>query len=137
MIVENFKIGDAVRLIAGSKYSSGGTIPSRLFESKLYVRDIRKNGDLVISTSSTGKVTGIVSPNSVVTYVEGMNPNFDSYLVKIIIDTETKVNPTITSRIKNSLKKDGFFTIVDEKDGFGLLKNGLGWIKLEDIKRVN
>lgn len=54
-------IGDKVHLVSGAKYSDGKTIPSWLFKSVLYVRDIRNNGDVVISTLKTGAVTGVVA----------------------------------------------------------------------------
>ena len=54
-------IGDEVRLISGATYTSGKSMPSWLFKKVLYVRDIRNNGDIVISTLKTGAVTGVVS----------------------------------------------------------------------------
>lgn len=55
------KIGDEVRLVSGAKYTSGQAIPNFVFNKVLYVRDIRANGDIVISTLKIGAVTGIVS----------------------------------------------------------------------------
>ena len=47
---ENFKVGDAVRLIPDAKYVSGASVPKWVIASKLYIRTIRANGDYVIST---------------------------------------------------------------------------------------
>ena len=63
-----FKVGDTVRLMEGATYTNGGKIATWIFNSKLYVRDIRKNGDIVFSTLKTGDVTGVVSPNYLVPY---------------------------------------------------------------------
>ena len=56
----NFKVGDEVKLVPGAKYTSGGSIPSWVFNSKLYVREIQGD-NIVISTLKTGAVTGVVS----------------------------------------------------------------------------
>lgn len=54
-------IGDKVKLVSGAKYTSGDTIPSWLFNTALYVRSIRTNEDVVISTLKTGAITGVVA----------------------------------------------------------------------------
>lgn len=48
--VTSYKIGDEVSLISGAKYSSGVLIPNWVIKMKMYVREIRKNGEIVIST---------------------------------------------------------------------------------------
>lgn len=55
------KEGDAVKLVSGAKYISGQSIPDWVFDRTLYVREIRNNGDVVISTVKTGAVTGVVA----------------------------------------------------------------------------
>jgi hypothetical protein len=49
-IESNFKVGDSVSLVSGATYISGKEIPSWLYKTKLYVREVRKNGDVVFST---------------------------------------------------------------------------------------
>lgn len=56
-----FSVGDKVKLISGAKYTSGTSIPSWLFKTTLYVRGIRSNGSIVISTLETGAITGVVA----------------------------------------------------------------------------
>lgn len=58
----NFKVGDEVKLVAGAKYVNGGSIPSWLFNSKLYVRELQ-GSNIVFSTLKTGAITGVVSKN--------------------------------------------------------------------------
>lgn len=53
-------VGDKVKLVSGAKYISGLSIPSWLFNTILYVRGIRFNDQIVISTLKTGAVTGVV-----------------------------------------------------------------------------
>ena len=129
---ETLKIGDAIKLVPGAKYSSGGTIPSWVFKSKLYLREIRKNGDYIISTQKTGAVTGVVKPNAVVKYEAVIVDNsFTPYLVKITADVLNVRSGAGTSyRINTQVKRNGIYTIVGEKNGWGKLKSGAGWISL-------
>jgi N-acetylmuramoyl-L-alanine amidase len=39
-------------------------------------------------------------------------------------------------RINTQVRKYELYTIVDEKNGFGKLKSGAGWIALEYTKRL-
>lgn len=61
---------------------------------------------------------------------------FISYLVTIdcrVLNVREK--PSIVSEIKGTVKEHEVYTIVDEKDGWGKLKSGLGWICLKYTKR--
>lgn len=53
-----FKVGDKVMLKSGAKYASGKSIPSWVFKSTLYVRQVQSNSNVVISTLASGAVTG-------------------------------------------------------------------------------
>ena len=68
--VNGLKKGDAAQLIAGATYTSGGGIPAWVLESKVYVREIRSNGDVVFSTLQTGAVTGTTEGKNLVAWVE-------------------------------------------------------------------
>lgn len=63
-----FKKGDAVKLKPGSKYTSGAAIPTWVINCKLYVREIRANGDIVFSTLQSGAVTGVTKPENFLPY---------------------------------------------------------------------
>ena len=56
----DFKEGDVVKLVSGATYTSGGSIPSWVFSSTLYVRGFRDDG-VIISTLKTGAITGVVA----------------------------------------------------------------------------
>lgn len=56
----SFKVGDAVKLVSGAKYTSGASIPSWVFQKTLYVRTL-KGDSAVISTLKSGAVTGTVA----------------------------------------------------------------------------
>lgn len=58
-------LGDKVKLVSGSKYASGKSIPSWVFKKTLYVRAI--NGQrITVSTLKTGDVTGTVLKQSLI-----------------------------------------------------------------------
>ena len=65
-----FKIGDAAKIKADATYASGTAIPNWIKQSKVYVRDIRDNGDIVFSTVKTGAVTGVIKPKYLIPYTE-------------------------------------------------------------------
>jgi hypothetical protein len=61
---------------------------------------------------------------------------FVSYLVRIIYDTlDVYSEPTFKSKIKLQVKKNGIYTIVEEKGNWGKLKSGAGWIHLNGTKK--
>lgn len=55
------KKGDKVKLTSGAKFVNGKAIPDWLFGTVLYVRQIRSDGNYVISTLKNGPITGAVS----------------------------------------------------------------------------
>ncbi len=70
VVNSSHKKGDEVKLVQGATYISGKAIPGWLFNMKLYVREIRSNGDIVFSTLATGAVTGVTNPANLVPYAE-------------------------------------------------------------------
>ena len=69
-VVSGFKIGDAAKIKADATYASGTAMPNWVKQSKVYVRDIRDNGDIVFSTVKTGAVTGVIKPKHLIPYTE-------------------------------------------------------------------
>lgn len=129
-------VGDEVRLVDGAKYHTGVSVPTWVINSKLYVRELQGD-DVVISTLKTGAITGKVNKK----YIKGQTSTsvatFASYKVQVTVDalnirdgasTDYKINGTIRDR--------GVYTIVEEKNGFGKLKSGAGWIYLDYTKKV-
>lgn len=62
-----WNIGDEVKLVPGATYFNGRSIPSWLFNMKLYVRGYEGDG-VIISTLKTGDITGFVSEKNLVNY---------------------------------------------------------------------
>lgn len=122
--------GSEVKLTPGAKYSSGANIPDWVFKHKLYIRDIRDNGDFVISTQKTGSVTGVVPPSAVVLYDTDILTC--SYVVRIIANAlNVRQGPGTEYKINEVVRKNELYTIVAESGKWGKLKSGAGWISLE------
>ena len=63
--------------------------------------------------------------------------SFKSYKVKITADVLNVRNGAGTSyKVNATVKKGDVYTIVQEKNGWGKLKSGAGWIKLSYAKKV-
>lgn len=142
-VTTELKVGDTVKLVAGATYTSGVAIPNWLFKYKLYVREIRKNGDVVISTQKTGAVTGTVKPKFLVPYNSSSGstpaPTFTPYLVRINTAVlNVRSGPGSNYKVNTQVKKNEVYTIIDEKNGWGKLKSGTGWICLgyDYVKKV-
>lgn len=138
-IKKGFAVGDEVRLVKGATYSSGKTIPTWVIESKLYVREIRSNGDIIISTLKTGAVTGVVKPEALMNYDGQSAPseNFKPYLVKITASVlNVRSGAGTNYRINTQVRKNQVYTIIGEDNGWGKLKSGAGWISLDYTKRI-
>lgn len=60
-----------------------------------------------------------------------------TYLVKITANTLNVRSGAGTSyKVNTTVKKNQIYTIVEEKDGWGRLKSGAGWIKLSYTKKI-
>lgn len=130
-----FKVGDEVKLIEGAKYTSGKAVPKWLIGKKVYVREIRKNGDIVFSTLKIGLITGVVDDKYLVKYTT--TPKFKAYKVKITADVlNVRAGAGTNYKVATTVKKNGVYTIVEEKNGWGKLKSGAGWISLKYTKKV-
>lgn len=63
--------------------------------------------------------------------------SFKSYKVKITASTlNVRAGAGTGYKVKTTVVKNQVFTIVSEKNGWGKLKSGAGWIKLSYTKRV-
>lgn len=136
------KVGQAVGLKADARYASGASIPSWVFATKLYVREIRDDGTVVFSTVKTGPITGVVYANDLIPY-EGNaiaatpTTKFEPYLVKITANTlNVRAGAGTNYRINTQVRKNQVYTIVGEQSGWGKLKSGAGWIYLDYTKKI-
>lgn len=130
-----FSIGQEVKLVAGATYINGKSIPSWIQKSKLYVREIRNNGDIVFSTLKSGAITGVAAPKYFVNYTGA--DAFKPYTV------------SVTAYALNVRKGPGIFygkvkvvcygdklVIAQEKNGWGMIANTNTWVSLKYTKKV-
>jgi hypothetical protein len=139
---KEFSVGEKVTIVPGAKWSTGAAVPTWLLSKQLYIREIYKNGILVLSTVQTGPYTGTIKPQ----YVKkvGLNnstnkpaSNFKSYLVIVTANSLNVRNGAGTQyKVNTTIKKGQVYTIIDEKNGWGKLKSGAGWIDLSYTKKL-
>ena len=136
---KEFNIGDAVSILLGSTYTSGKLIPSWVYNSKLYIRKfLNEKKQAVISTHRTGSVTGIVETENLIPYGSSqVAEDFEPYYVTIDTDVLNVRDGAGTSfKVNTQVKRNQIFTVIDERNGWGKLKSGIGWISLEYTKKL-
>lgn len=153
-----FSVGDVVVLNKGATFIGGQKPLSFLFNSKLYVREVRKNGDIVISTLEKGAVTGAVNQNALtlVTKATVSKPSTTKPVEEKPAEAELKVgdkvilNGDVTAfgnntgnRIKYKNKTMYVVDVLPENQytnniGLALKKGGArnGWANKKYIRKV-
>ena len=130
--------GTEVMLTKDAIFTNGKSIASWLFNKKLYVRKI--NGDdVIISTVQSGAVSGIVNKKYLEKYNDSLiaAPDFEEYVIMITGDVvNVRAGAGTKYKVNTQVKQNQLYTIIDEKDGWGRLKNGSGWICLDFTKKI-
>lgn len=140
----SLKDGDVITLVDNATYVDGKEVPAWVKNSTVYYRGVRPNGEVIISVLKTGAVTGvvpakmIVEANSTITVApKEETVEFKPYVVKVTADLlNYRSGPGSNYSVKGQIKKGQAYTIVEEKDGWGKLKSGAGWIALEYTKKI-
>ena len=130
--------GMEVALLNGAVFTNGKSIASWMFNRKLYVRKVNEN-NITISTVKSGAVSGIVDKKWLKVWDGALEaaPDFNSYIVMITADVlNVRAGAGTNYKVNTQVKKHQLYTIIDEKDGWGKLKNGSGWISLEFTQKV-
>ena len=108
----------------------------------------------IIDTLDEQKAFGVAYAKAILEYlgISYINPNpapapvpqeapipaNNGYMVKITCDTlRVRTGPGTNYYISTRVYKNEVYTIVGEKNGWGQLKSGAGWISLNYTKRVN
>lgn len=126
------KVGDVIKLVDGATYASGATIPSWVFGKTLYARELQGD-NVVFSTLKTGAITGVVNKKHIVGHEEEFKP----YIVRVTVDVlNIRAGAGSNYALKGTITDRGAYTIVEEKNGYGRLKSGAGWIYLDYTKKV-
>lgn len=125
------KLGDIVTVAKGSKYTNGKRIPNWVCEKEWIVYSV--NNDTCIIDKSTDGLCSIFSSVYVAdcTKVDGKSGKELPYLVKVNYALNVRKGPSYDADIVGTIVDYGVYTIVEEENGWGKLKSGFGWIKLE------
>jgi hypothetical protein len=133
-----FKEGDLVVLANDAVYYNGKTVPAWVRAKAWYVK-ANQVGDRVIIDKSEDGANSINSPINA-SYLSLKKPkkeSFAPYLVKVTVELlNYRSGPSTSYKVNGMIKKGEVYTIVDEKDGWGKLKSGAGWICLDYVKKI-
>ena len=140
---KDFRVGDIVQFTGTKHYtwadapvSAGLTCkPGKAKISQVHRVGHSKHPYMVVAVSGGGStVYGWVDAEDI---QEIEKEGFKAYTAKV---TATVLNvrsgPGNTYKVNTTIRKNEVYTIVEEKNGFGRLKSGAGWISLKYIKEV-
>ena len=140
------RVGSLVSIKAGAKWYSGSSIPSWVQKKNWYVYAI--NGDRIVLNQSEDKTNKIMSPIHLSDIeVVGAKPNSGSssssgstsngYRVKVLHDAlNIRKGAGQNYPIVGQITDRGVYTIVEERNNYGRLKSGAGWIALGWTSRI-
>ena len=136
VLVSKFKAGDIVTLAEDAVYYNGKAVPAWAKEKAWIVHSVV--GDRVVINESEDGKNAINSPiNEKFLTLKKIEKPFEPYLVKITASIlNYRQGPGTKYKINGTVRKGQIYTIVDEKDGWGKLKSGAGWIKLSYTKKT-
>lgn len=140
--IETFKIGEIAQLIPGATYIDGKSIPAWVINSKIYIRsEMQENNSIAFSISKTGPITGVTNISNLMKYIPGenieINSNFENYVIKVTADVlNIRAGAGTNFKVIGQLRKFDLCTIIAEKNNWGKLKNGAGWICLDYVQKL-
>jgi uncharacterized protein YgiM (DUF1202 family) len=123
-----------IRSGASTAYKVYDTIPKG---TKVKVLEIKSNGWYKIVWTTCKKGYAFVSNSNKEYFTYSAKPTFKTHRVKINCDVlNVRKDPTTSSKIVTQVQRNEVYTIVAEKNGWGKLKSGVGWIHLGYTKPV-
>lgn len=131
-----FKIGDALRIIPGICFTNGKAIPENLM-GEVYFRGLDKHNNVMIGAKTSGAIAGSVVPEGVIPYVAVLPSKYTFKRYPVMVNSEVlnvRSEPSSKAEITIKAKKNDFFMICDESNGWGQVLNG-DWISLEHVTR--
>ena len=104
------------------------------------VKDYLKRGDLLLNSNQHVVIVladGTKAEKNSSQPTQPQPTNSNSFLVKIVpASLNVRKAPSETAGVSTVVHKGYVFTIVEEKEGWGRLKSGAGWINLSYTQRV-
>ena len=131
-----FNRGDAVQIIANAQYVNNKLVSKTYFDTKLIVQSVEKNGYVLARSLQSPPIGVAVKLDHVVEYNEIFVAEIDPYYISLNKDVEIKAAASKESKTLKIAPKMSLFKIVNEKDGWGKLEVGAGWINLSEVDRL-
>jgi hypothetical protein len=129
-----FKIGDRVQIMPGASYLSGKEVPADILNLKLYIRAVKDSG-YTVARAQTGAVLGDIAEDDLKDISVGINA-IQPYVIKTTVnDAALYHSPSKNSGVIRRINR-GLYTIIDEKNGFGKIRVGKGWIELAKVVKM-
>ena len=122
------KVGAVVTLTSDAKYADGSSIKDFVFKSKLYVREIRRDGNVVISTLQTGAITGVVHQKYLVVGVPKPKVRITASLLNV------REKASTASKVVDQIKRGSVYELLESEGKWGRISKG--WIYLPYTERV-
>ena len=132
----NFAVGGRVCLVPGTVFvNNGKEATQEQLKLKLYIRNI-DDDKYTVARAKTGPVLGIVLKDNLKSVEENI-PVINPYIAQVLEGrTPLYYSPSKNSGILRRLNRFGLYTIIDEKNGFGKIKNGSGWVELIKVNKL-
>lgn len=140
----DLKVGDKVIIHIGAKYPSGMAISDYIIKEPYYIINIKQNGIVYLSKKKQGEqfiyLNGLyldkVEEVETVQVLEEKEA-FKPYIIKVMEDNvSSKISPKNNARDKKPLIKYQLYTVMGEKDNWGLLRDDQGWVNLDFVKKI-
>lgn len=128
-------VGDDIQLLPNAYFTNGRELTDELLNLKLFIREIKPNG-YVISRTKKGPTLGTVNTNGVMKYTGTAATMIEPYFIQIPnSNVAIYAEASLTSKIIKMARKFDLYTIINEKNNMGKLKNS-GWIDLNKVDRL-
>lgn len=135
---KSLQIGDEIQLKQQATYLNGKTIPNWILNTTLYIKDIRKDKNIVFSTQKTGPAAGIISPNMIMGQGADILVKTRIYKVKVNANIiNIYKGPGMQYDVAGIIKDQGVYTITETIDTWGKLQDDRGWICLEYTSEIH
>ena len=136
---KTLKVGDVVTFMGTKHYASSNSTnavscrPGKATVTSIYAKG-KHPYHLVRVAGGSSNVHGWVDAADI---YETATPKFEPYLVRVTTSAlNIRAGAGTTYPITGCIKDKGIYTIVEEKDGWGKLKSGAGWISLSYTEKV-
>lgn len=132
---DEFKVGDEILLSPEAIYVSGKPVAKELLEEKLYINKINEN-ICTISKRPNKLILGQIDKSYIYPYQKNGISIMQPYFIRVEKDNTSLYKNPSNDYIIKKLNKYNLYTIINEKNGFGKIKVGPGWIKLDEVLKL-